>query len=223
MATSVLPSTITDYIQSAADQPKKTGQSTLGKDDFLKLLFTQLQNQDPQNPMDDREMAAQLAQFSSLEQMTNLNTSFGDLKTVMEQQGKYSLLQAMGKSARAEGDGLVPDASGNLNGIYSLPSNASGVTVTVANSAGTTVRTFTAGAQTAGEHAVSWDGKLANGTAAPADHYTYAVQAVDTTGTAIPATTYTEGTITAVSLDDPQTAYIGGNPVLFSKIKLLGE
>lgn len=52
------------------------GQSILGKDDFLKLMLTQLQQQDPLDPMDNQEMVAQMAQFSSLEQMSNLNESF---------------------------------------------------------------------------------------------------------------------------------------------------
>jgi flagellar basal-body rod modification protein FlgD len=58
----------------AAQQLTNTG-STLGKDDFLKLLVTQLQHQDPMNPMDDKDFMGQMAQFSSLEQITNLVTA----------------------------------------------------------------------------------------------------------------------------------------------------
>lgn len=84
--------------------------SQLGKDDFLQLLVTQLRNQDPLNPMDDKEFIAQMAQFSTLEQMQNMNSSFNAVKA-------YSLL---GKNIYAEvNDGSsVNNVSGTVNSIY---------------------------------------------------------------------------------------------------------
>ena len=72
--------------------------SRLGKDEFLKLLITQLKHQDPVNPVDDKEFIAQLAQFSSLEQMQNLNTNLSDM--MMAQQQLTALGQAMQKMGR---------------------------------------------------------------------------------------------------------------------------
>ncbi len=62
----------------------RTAQQDLGKDDFLKILITQLQHQDPTKPMEDRKFIAQMAQFSSLEQMTNMSTQFTELSATLK-------------------------------------------------------------------------------------------------------------------------------------------
>lgn len=217
-------SATSNFMNYVDNTPKKTtGSSSMGKDDFLKLLFTQLKNQDPQNPLDDREMAAQLAQFSSLEQMQNLNTSFGELKATMENQGKYSYLAAVGKTARVEGDAMVVDSTGVQNGVFKIDADAANVNVVIAASNGSIVRTLPLGAATAGEYQFQWDGKLATGGAAPADQYYFSVQATDSKGKDIVSTGYVEGKITGVSLNDnPPKAYIGDYGVTFDKIQLVG-
>jgi flagellar basal-body rod modification protein FlgD len=77
----------TNLLSNYQNQTKSTGSSSLGKDDFLKILMTQLQNQDPLNPMQDQDFISQMATFSSLEQMTNLNTSMDNfVKSAVQNQ-----------------------------------------------------------------------------------------------------------------------------------------
>jgi flagellar basal-body rod modification protein FlgD len=75
----------TNLLSNYQNQTKSTGSSSLGKDDFLKILMTQLQNQDPLNPMQDQDFISQMATFSSLEQMTNLNSSMDNFVKSAEQ------------------------------------------------------------------------------------------------------------------------------------------
>jgi flagellar basal-body rod modification protein FlgD len=76
---------------------RKTGSSTLGKDDFLKILMTQLQNQDPLNPMQDKDFVAQMATFSSLEQMTNMNDTLQKFVDSEQQNQLINYNQFVGK------------------------------------------------------------------------------------------------------------------------------
>lgn len=79
------------------NQTKKTGSDVLGKDDFLKILMAQLQNQDPSSPMEDKDFIAQMATFSSLEQMTNMNTTLESFLKMQEQSQMISYNAFIGK------------------------------------------------------------------------------------------------------------------------------
>lgn len=87
----------------------------LGKDSFLKLLVTQLQHQDPTKPMEDREFIAQMAQFSSLEQMTNLNNEVRSLVTSTRTAEAYGIL---GKNVESYDSVLQQAVTGRVSSVF---------------------------------------------------------------------------------------------------------
>jgi flagellar basal-body rod modification protein FlgD len=88
----------TYLLSNYQNQTKSSGSSSLGKDDFLKILMTQLQNQDPLNPMQDQDFISQMATFSSLEQMTNLNSSMDNFAKSTEQNQFMQASSMIGKT-----------------------------------------------------------------------------------------------------------------------------
>jgi flagellar basal-body rod modification protein FlgD len=118
------------------NQAKKTGTSTLGKDDFLKILMTQLQNQDPLNPMQDQDFIAQMATFSSLEQMTNLNSSMDSFIKFAEQNQFMQASSMIGKTVtylddqNNEGTAPVKSVSFKDGGISFQLDNQDKTTIT---------------------------------------------------------------------------------------------
>lgn len=94
------PISSTDYLINKQRDDRKTGDGTLGKDDFMKLLIAQLQNQDPTNPMKDNEFIAQMAQFSALEQTMNLSKAFERFAEAQSQSQLIQYNDFVGKNVR---------------------------------------------------------------------------------------------------------------------------
>jgi len=114
------------YLSNKATTTKTTGSSELGKDAFLKILMTQLQNQDPTKPMDDAQFISQMAQFSSLEQMTNLTKAFEEFAAVQEQSQMIEFSNFVGKEVKwheiteeldADGKPITNEGTGSITGI----------------------------------------------------------------------------------------------------------
>lgn len=94
------PITDTMYLANKQQAERKTGNSALGKDEFLKILMTQLQNQDPTNPMKDTEFIAQMAQFSALEQMMNMTKAFESFAEGQQQTQLIQFSSFVGKQVK---------------------------------------------------------------------------------------------------------------------------
>jgi flagellar basal-body rod modification protein FlgD len=215
---------------SAATSAASAGVSTaiLGKDDFLKLLIMQLRYQDPMNPMQGTEFASQLAQFSSVEQLQNINTNLTsslDANSVMTQSINNALATTfIGKQVRAVTDTFR--TTGNPVSIgYTLPSGASTVSVTITDANGNTVRSINGLDSSKGEHTVKWDGKDDKGNTAPAGQYSFKITANDSSGKAVSLAQYVYGTVSAVKFSSSGTVFVvdGSDVPLSSIMEIMGE
>ncbi len=179
----------------AAEQNKA---SALGKDDFLSLLVTQLQNQDPLNPADSTEFTAQLATFSSLEELQNINSALEGVETSQSILTNSQAVDYIGKQVQAVGD-RVYKMDAQIDPIeFSLSDDAAGVYVKIYNQFGEFVQNIDLGPMASGQQSASWDGLDLNGSQAPDGSYRYEAMAMDTEGNSIGVTAFTTGRVTGV-------------------------
>ncbi len=208
---------------SAAVDPNadvyKTPEEDGGQDMFLKLLVTQLQNQDPLDPMDNTEFVAQLAQFRQLEALTNVDNSMSDMSDSVAGMQNLNSANLIGKSVKLEGNGLYFAGDPVLFG-YELPEGAAKVSIKVYNSSYQLVKETDLNGAGRGEYDYTWDGTDFNGTPLPQGPYTFSVQAVDAEGLPLEAIPHSIGMVTSVVLEtDGVTVMAGGNATSMDKIR----
>jgi flagellar basal-body rod modification protein FlgD len=210
-------STVTGINSGTATSTQLTN-SVMGKEDFLKMLLAQLKHQDPLNPTDSKDFAAQLAQFSSLEQLQNINTQLGSLGSSLSLMTNGQLANIIGNEVSAQGNTI--NVKGSSNTIYyNLPSDIGSGTIKIYNSTGSLVKTLTLGSQEAGINSTTWDSsKLTSGT------YTYEVSASDGNGNNVSVSRLTTGTVTGVTFKNglPYVT-VNGKDIAFSDVVSIGK
>jgi flagellar basal-body rod modification protein FlgD len=211
LGTTQLNNTQTNSALNAASQetnPSKAeiGEQKLAEDfqTFLLLLTTQLENQDPTEPLDTNEFTNQLVQFASVEQQLATNTNLEQLISMTEQARVDTGVSYIGKAVDAPGNtGFL--TGGQAAFVYELPRDAASVTVSVLDSTGRAVFSGQ-GATGKGKNLVTWDGignvGAADGEQLPDGVYAIGVAARDAAGEPIESTTYTSGRVTAATFGD---------------------
>lgn len=211
---------ISDIVGLNNTQPavSNTSEQELGKDEFLKLLVTQMQNQDPLNPMDSTEYTAQLAQYTSLEQLYNIDETLGLINTGQQQDSSYNALEFIGKQISAQGHELSFEKGKSATGSFSLAEQADcSVMITDAN--GDLVREKSLGSMQPGTHTFDWDGQDDTGSMQDSGVYDFQVIAKDGKGQIRPVETRIAGEVTRVSLEgNSPVLYVGEIPVAMSQI-----
>ncbi len=175
---------------------------TLNENDFLQMLVTELKNQDPTNPLQSTDLAAQLAQFSSVSELQTLNQNVQNSTNanLMMTQSISNTMAAtlIGKKIQVDTSSITYDGSTQPTLGFNIPSSAADVQIKITNADGTVVRTIDNGAAVSGDNSVTWDGKDDSGNAVPAGNYMFSVTATDSQGNAITSTQYMLGTVQGV-------------------------
>lgn len=191
-------------VNKATDPTPKSdahGSNKLGKNEFLKLMMAQLSHQDPTAPSDSNAFVAQLAQFTSLEQMQNVNTSLESLLIGQSSANNNSAINLVGKEILYKTDEITLEKGAPASASAKLSGPSSQVTAVISDQNGKVVRTLRLGGHDAGEVAIGWDGRDGAGNTVKAGTYKVAVTAADTKGNNVSVEQHSRGRVTGVSFE----------------------
>ncbi len=199
---------------SSSSSSSSAGAGTMTSSDFMQLLVAQMQNQDPLNPMDSTQYASQLAQFSSLEQLQNLNSSM-----TQSLNANYALSQSITNSLASNligkyvtlGTTLQNSGQGSAEIGYNLPDNAKSAEIDIYDSNNNLVKTISNVNLTSGNHQLSWDFTDNSGNALPTGSYTIKISATSLTGNDLAATAYAAGDVSAIQFGSSGTTLVVNN------------
>jgi flagellar basal-body rod modification protein FlgD len=199
--------------------------NVLGKDDFLKLFIAQLQNQNPLEPVEGLDFTNQLALFSNLEQLQEMNGKFDSLITSQNTTQTAMAVDFIGKQVVVAGNTVtVKEGTSDYTLRYSLADEASDVSVLIKDGDGKLVVTLNAGDGKAGQNSIQWDGTDSSGASVESGEYTFSVVAKNSDGDNVTVQTYTAGTVTGVSNDSGTTLLeVNGSFVSFADVVSITE
>ena len=186
---------------SAQTQSSKgKGQKELGQQDFLALLVAQMKNQDPSNPADNGQFLSQIAQFSMVDGIEKLGTSFDSIAGNYFTGQAMSASQLVGRDVLAESNTAMLQDGGSLQGLVEIPELATGLNVQVRDSSGRLVKTLDSTGFREGNWALNWNGANETGELqAPGEYMVLATALVDGKHQALPVQMY--NTVESITLN----------------------
>ena len=202
-----------------AEKPREVKKS-LGKDDFMRLMIHQMKNQDPTSPFKAEQMAQQMAQYASVEQLSNMNAQIGKLTTANQPLERLAMTGLIGKTVTVSKERFVYTQGQNQELNYSLPKTASSVKVTVVSATGEPIFSKDLGPQKQGSNTFVWDGLQGNTMAAKTGNYTYKITAQDESGSPMQLPTTAQSRVVGVSFDGAEPVLLVGDPASPDKIPM---
>jgi flagellar basal-body rod modification protein FlgD len=220
-ATTTPTSTTSSSATTAQSAGVLGGQQLAGNfDTFLQLLTTQLQNQDPLDPLDTNQFTQQLVEFASVEQQVDMNTNLQTLISLQQTNEATAAMQFLGENVTISSNtAALSNATGTpATWSFSSPSPATG-TVTISNSTGQVAYSGTISLST-GSQGYTWNGQGNNGVTWPDGNYTLAINATGANGQAVNISTQVQGTVSAINVSqNPPTVTVGGQSYPISAIQ----
>ena len=211
---------VTSVSGKTAASIEPIGNQALGKDDFLKLLIAQLAAQDPMDPMSSSDFSAQLAQFSGLEQMTNVNKNLEKIYQLEMDSQHTSAINLIGKTVSSSGNSFNHSSSSSEVLSYSLSSDAESVNVEIFDSENSRVDRVHLQEQSKGKNTASWDGFDFMGNALPAGTYSFRVTGLNAAGDPVDVSTFSSGVVSDVVFGEGETyAVVNGQELPINAIK----
>jgi flagellar basal-body rod modification protein FlgD len=187
---------VTDQYTLGSNTPV-TGSNDLGQTEFLELMMAQLEFQDPMKPMDNGEFLGQMAQFSTVTGIEDMQKSLDQLSATYSAGQTLQSTQLVGQEVLIENNSLKLLKEGSASGSFELDVSSGDVQLSITNSAGNVVRELPMGQFPAGRHAFNWDGMNQSGKRAPEGDYTMNILAEQDDGF-ISATVLTSRVIDSV-------------------------
>ena len=218
---SSIPENFRSFESTQQKEIKRT--SVLGQEDFLKLLTTQLQHQDPMEPMENGEFMGQMAQFSTVSGITEMGESIDGLVSIYQGQQMSANAAMIGKKALVDGNWAQLEG-GKLAGAIDLTTAANDLRIDVKSEAGEVMASIGLGSKMAGAQEFSWDGIKQDGTTAPEGNYYLSASAVRDGQSTVPAM-QVYGTVNSVQMKGGEVTLnvSGQGNVSFNSVKRISQ
>lgn len=195
---------------AAPPKPREI-KKTLGKDDFLKIMVTQMKNQDPTKPFDAEQMASQMAQFASVEQLQNINQGITKMTAGNNPMERLAMTGLIGKTVTIDRDRFPHDENKAETLSFALPRDAKEVHVAIMSDTGETVFEKELGSQKAGDVSFGWDGIKTGGMPAKAGNYIMQVVGKDSHGATIQMDSKRQARVVGVSFEGNEAVFLVGD------------
>ncbi len=203
----------TEYIESSATE------DLMDEEVFLNLLVTQLQNQDPLDPMSNQDFLMQLATLSQVEEQRTMNDNLETLQLYQSSINNAQSLALIGKEVIASGDTVSLERGEEKDLHFYLDADAAEVEITIYNESGSVVRQITKSEMDSGDQVVAWDGKDRNNSPLDSGVYTFEVTATNDAGDSVAVQTMISGLVTSVSFaNGAPELEIDGQKVVFGNL-----
>ena len=193
---------------------------TLGKDDFLRIMITQMKNQDPTTPFKAEQFATQLAQFTSVEQMQNMNQSLGKMANQNAPLERLAMTNMIGKTITIDRERFPHTEGQNDSLAFALTKDAKETKILIVSESGETVMEKDMGPLKKGDNTLTWDGLKTNTLPSKTGTYMFRVESKDDHGQIIPITSKGQARVVGVSFEGAEAILLVGDPNAPEKVTM---